>query len=86
MSNSPSLSGLSYAKRGEDVGGSCCIRRRHLHPQCSWHQVKKFKEGEKSPSFLTSEGTYEETNKFLRFIQQFDVPFGGAKFIKASKL
>ena len=37
-------------------------------------------------TFLSYDGTYEEIDKILMFIQQFDATFGGKEFDKGSKL
>ena len=55
----------------------------------SWiwaRKLKKFKEGEKSITFFSYDGTYGQMDKVLAFVQQFDVAFGGKHFTKRSKL
>ena len=49
----------------------------------SWkrfHQYQKFKEGGKSITFVTYDGTFGATNKVLAFIQQYDAIFGDEDF------
>ncbi|MCO5569042.1 hypothetical protein L7F22_022748 [Adiantum nelumboides] len=53
-------------------------RRGHRISHAAWrrsNKLKKFKEGGKSISFLTYDGTFGATDKVLVFIQQFDATF-----------
>ncbi len=60
-------------------------RRKHK----AWKRAKKlrnFKEGGKSVTFQTFDGSYGDVDKVLTFIQQFDAAFGGEAFTESSKL
>ncbi|MCO5602722.1 hypothetical protein L7F22_056859 [Adiantum nelumboides] len=64
-------------------------RRGHRRSHASWrrsNKLKKFKDGGKSISFLTYDGTFGATDKVLSFIQQFDAAFGDEGFMESSKL
>ncbi|RXY01909.1 hypothetical protein DD576_30265, partial [Klebsiella pneumoniae] len=64
-------------------------RRGHRKSYAAWKRsskLKKFKEGGKSISFLTYDGTFGSTDKVLAFIQQFDAAFGDEGFTESSKL
>ncbi|MCO5577912.1 hypothetical protein L7F22_031747 [Adiantum nelumboides] len=60
-------------------------RRKH-HAWKRAKKLKKFKEGGKSITFQTFDGSYGHVDKVLTFIQQFDAAFGGEDFTEASKL
>lgn len=49
-------------------------------------KLRKFKEGAKSVTFQTFDGSYGNVDKIPTFIQQFDAAFGGEDFTEASKL
>ena len=49
-------------------------------------KLRKFKEGAKSVTFQTFDGSYGNVDKVLTFVQQFDAAFGGEDFTEASKL
>ena len=54
-----------------------------------WKQARKletFKEGVKSITFLSYDGSYGQTDKVLAFVQQFDAAFDGEHFTERSKL
>ena len=42
--------------------------------------------GGKNVTFLTYDGAYDQIDKLLSFIQQFEIAFGGEDFTKSSKL
>ena len=46
----------------------------------------KFKEGGKSITFLTYNGTFGVLDKVLAFIHQYDADFGNENFFESSKL
>ena len=46
----------------------------------------KFKEGGKSITFLTYDGTFGAMDKILAFIQQYDMAFEDKDFLESSKL
>ncbi|MCO5586138.1 hypothetical protein L7F22_040078 [Adiantum nelumboides] len=76
-----------------DESGGCSSResprRGHRRSHATWrrsNKLKKFKEGAKSISFLTYDGTFGATDKVLAFIQQFDAAFGDEGFTESSKL
>ncbi|MCO5554859.1 hypothetical protein L7F22_008395 [Adiantum nelumboides] len=75
------------------LSGGCSSResprRGHRRSHATWrrsNKFKKFKEGGKSISFLTYDGTFGATDKVLAFIQQFDAVFGDEGFMESSKL
>ncbi|MCO5551582.1 hypothetical protein L7F22_005087 [Adiantum nelumboides] len=81
-SHSNSTSGTSYEPKRSS-------RRGHRHSHAAWKRSRKMqtlKEGAKSVTFLTFDGSYGNTDKVLHFIQQFDAAFGGENFIETSKL
>ena len=57
-----------------------------MRPQRAWRRARKFREGGKNITFLTYDGAYDQTDKVLSFIQQFDAAFGGEDFTDSSKL
>ena len=61
-----------------------------MEPHNTWkksHKLKKYKEGGKSITFLTYDGTFGAIYKVLGFIhQQFDATFGDEDFLESSKL
>ncbi|MCO5582158.1 hypothetical protein L7F22_036048 [Adiantum nelumboides] len=61
-------------------------RRGHRRSHAAWRRSNKLKEGGKSISFLTYDGTFGATDKVLAFIQQFDAAFGDEGFTESSKL
>ncbi len=88
---SSSSSSSSSSSDDEESDGSRKILRRKgkrkIHP--AWkkaHKLKKFKEGGKSISFLTYDGTFGAIDRVLGFIQQFDAAFGDEEFTESSKL
>ncbi|MCO5609604.1 hypothetical protein L7F22_063834 [Adiantum nelumboides] len=87
--SSPSSSPSSSS---DESGGSSSRespRRGHRRSHAAWrrsNKLKKFKEGGKSISFLTYDGTFGATDKVLAFIQQFDAAFGDEGFTESSKL
>ena len=52
----------------------------------TWCKAQKFKEGGKNVTFITYDGSYDQIDKLLNFIQQFDAIFGGEDFTESSKL
>ena len=85
-SSSPSSSS-SYDRtsRGEETHARRTHGRR-VRPERAWKRAHKFKEGGKSVTFLTYDGSYGQVDKVLNFVQQFDAAFGGERFTKSSKL
>ncbi|MCO5594234.1 hypothetical protein L7F22_048261 [Adiantum nelumboides] len=89
---SPSSPSLSPSSSSDESGGSSSRespRRGHRRSHDAWrrsNKLKKFKEGGKSISFLTYDGTFGATDKVLAFIQQFDAAFGDEGFTESSKL
>ncbi|MCO5593238.1 hypothetical protein L7F22_047245 [Adiantum nelumboides] len=89
---SPSFPSLSPSSSSDESGGYSSRespRRGHRRSHAAWrrsNKLKKFKEGEKSTSFLTYDGTFGATDKVLTFIQQFDAAFGDEGFTESSKL
>ena len=64
-------------------------KRRGRDSYRAWkrsRKLQKFKEGGKSITFQTYDGSYGATDKVLAFIQQFDAAFGGEDFTESSKL
>ena len=60
-------------------------RKAYNVKRCS-KRYCKFKEGAKSITFLTYDGTFGALDKVLAFIQQFDAAFGDENFSESSKL
>ncbi|MCO5562742.1 hypothetical protein L7F22_016374 [Adiantum nelumboides] len=89
---SPSSPSSSPSSSSDESGGSSSRespRRGHRRSHAAWrrsNKLKKFKEGGKSISFLTYDGTFGATDKVLAFIQQFDAAFGDEGFTESSKL
>ncbi|MCO5549343.1 hypothetical protein L7F22_002812 [Adiantum nelumboides] len=61
---------------------------RRTHAAWKWSSTlrRKFKEGGKSITFLSFDGTFGNVDKVLGFIQQFDAAFGDENFSESSKL
>ncbi|MCO5587522.1 hypothetical protein L7F22_041472 [Adiantum nelumboides] len=82
----------SFSPRGESSLEESSSTYKGRHPRRKHHawkrakKLKKFKEGGKSITFQTFDGSYGHVDKVLTFIQQFDAAFGGEDFIEASKL
>ncbi|MCO5607079.1 hypothetical protein L7F22_061271 [Adiantum nelumboides] len=89
---SPSSPSSSPSSSSDESGGYSSRespRRGHRRSHAAWrrsNKLKKFKEGGKSISFLTYDGTFGATDKVLAFIQQFDAAFGDEGFTESSKL
>ncbi|MCO5599143.1 hypothetical protein L7F22_053243 [Adiantum nelumboides] len=89
---SPSSPSSSPSSSSDESGGYSSRespRRGHRRSHATWrrsNKLKKFKEGGKSISFLTYDGTFGATDKVLAFIQQFDAAFGDEGFTESSKL
>ncbi|MCO5598503.1 hypothetical protein L7F22_052600 [Adiantum nelumboides] len=89
---SPSSPSSSPSSSSDESGGNSLRkspRRGHRRSHAAWrrsNKVKKFKEGGKSISFLTYDGTFAATDKVLAFIQQFDAVLGDEGFTESSKL
>ncbi|KAI5063544.1 hypothetical protein GOP47_0022091 [Adiantum capillus-veneris] len=89
---SPSFPRSSNSSPSEESDGATIEpskRRGHRKSYAAWKRsskLNKFKEGGKSISFLTYDGTFGATNKVLAFIQQFDAAFGDEGFTESSKL
>ncbi|MCO5600350.1 hypothetical protein L7F22_054461 [Adiantum nelumboides] len=89
---SPSSPSSSSSSSSDESGGSSSREspiRGHRRSHAAWrrsNKLKKFKEGGKSISFLTYDGTFGATDKVLAFIQQFDAAFGDEGFTESSKL
>ncbi|MCO5605011.1 hypothetical protein L7F22_067623 [Adiantum nelumboides] len=89
---SPSSTSSSPSSSSDESGGYSSRespRRGHRRSHAVWrrsNKLKKFKQGGKSISFLTYDGTFGATDKVLAFIQQFDVAFGDEGFMESSKL
>ncbi|MCO5551366.1 hypothetical protein L7F22_004868 [Adiantum nelumboides] len=89
---SPSSPSSSPSSSSDESGGSSSRespRRGHRRSHAAWrrsNKLKKFKEGGKSISFFTYDGTFGATDKVLAFIQQFDAAFGDEGFTESSKL
>ncbi|MCO5607614.1 hypothetical protein L7F22_061811 [Adiantum nelumboides] len=89
---SPSSPSSSPSSSSDESGGYSSRespRRGHKRSHAAWrrsNKLKKFKEGGKSISFLTYDGTFGATDKVLAFIQQFDAAFGDEGFTESSKL
>ncbi|MCO5548763.1 hypothetical protein L7F22_002225 [Adiantum nelumboides] len=89
---SPSSPSSSPSSSSDESGGYSSRespRRGHRRSHAPWrrsNKLKKFKEGGKSISFLTYDGTFGATDKVLAFIQQFDAAFGDEGFTESSKL
>ncbi|MCO5574630.1 hypothetical protein L7F22_028419 [Adiantum nelumboides] len=87
--SSPSSSPSSSFDESSNYSSREHQRRGHQQSYVAWkrsNKLKKFKEGGKNISFLTSDGTFGATNKVLAFIQQFNVAFGDEGFTESSKL
>ncbi|MCO5603933.1 hypothetical protein L7F22_058089 [Adiantum nelumboides] len=87
--SSPSSSPSSSSDESGGYSSKESPRRRLRRSHAAWrrsNKFKKFKEGGKSISFLTYDGTFGATDKVLAFIQQFDAAFGDEGFIESSKL
>ncbi|MCO5556623.1 hypothetical protein L7F22_010174 [Adiantum nelumboides] len=87
--SSPSSSPSSSSDESGDSSSRESPRRGHRRSHVAWrrsNKLKKFKEGGKSISFLTYDGTFGATDKVLVFIQQFDAAFGDEGFTESSKL
>ena len=87
--SSPSSSSSSSSSESSGHYSKESKRRRHRKSYPAWkksHKLKKFKEGGKSISFLTYDGTFGAMDKVLGFIQQFDAAFGDEGFTESSKL
>ncbi|MCO5581208.1 hypothetical protein L7F22_035086 [Adiantum nelumboides] len=82
----------SSSPRGESSSEESSSTYKGRHPRRKHHawkrakKLKKFKEGGKSITFQTFDGSYGHVDKVLTFIQQFDAAFGGEDFTEASKL
>ncbi|MCO5570558.1 hypothetical protein L7F22_024282 [Adiantum nelumboides] len=89
---SPSSPSSSPSSSSDESGGYSSRespRRGHRRSHATWrrsNKLKKFKEGGKSISFLTYDGTFGATDKVSAFIQQFDAAFGDEGFTESSKL
>ncbi|MCO5587665.1 hypothetical protein L7F22_041616 [Adiantum nelumboides] len=89
---SPSSPSSSPSSSSDESGGYSSRespRRGHRRSHAAWrrsNKLKKFKEGGKSISFLTYNGTFGASDKVLAFIQQFDAAFGDEGFTESSKL
>ncbi|MCO5589477.1 hypothetical protein L7F22_043444 [Adiantum nelumboides] len=87
--SSPSSSPSSSSDESGGYSSRASPRRGHRRSHAAWrrsNKLKKFKEGGKSISFLTYDGTFGATDKVLAFIQQFDAAFGDEGFTESSKL
>ncbi|MCO5605414.1 hypothetical protein L7F22_059598 [Adiantum nelumboides] len=89
---SPSSTSSSPSSSSDESGGYFSRespRRGHRRSHAAWrrsNKLKKFKEGGKSISFLTYDGTFGATDKVLAFVQQCDAAFGDEGFTESSKL
>ncbi|MCO5594527.1 hypothetical protein L7F22_048559 [Adiantum nelumboides] len=89
LPSSPSSSPSSSLDESGGYSSRESPRRGHRRSHAAWrrsNKLKKFKEGGKSISFLTYDGTFGATDKVLAFIQQFDAVFGDEGFTESSKL
>ncbi|MCO5601201.1 hypothetical protein L7F22_055320 [Adiantum nelumboides] len=87
--SSPSSSPSSSLDESGGYSSRESPRRGHRRSHVAWrrlNKLKKFKEGGKSISFFTYDGTFGATDKVLAFIQQFDAAFGDEGFTESSKL
>ncbi|MCO5554482.1 hypothetical protein L7F22_008011 [Adiantum nelumboides] len=87
--SSPSSSPSSSSDESGGYSSRESPRRGHRRSHAAWrrsNKLKKFKEGGKSISFLTYDGTFGATDKVLAFIQQFDAAFGDEGFTESLKL
>ncbi|RYA46877.1 reverse transcriptase domain-containing protein [Enterobacter cloacae complex sp. GF14B] len=87
--SSPPSSNSSPSEESDGATFEPSKRRGHRKSYAAWKRsskLKKFKEGGKSISFLTYDGTFGATDKVLAFIQQFDAAFGDEGFTESSKL
>ncbi|MCO5591502.1 hypothetical protein L7F22_045486 [Adiantum nelumboides] len=87
--SSPSSSPSSSSNESSDYSSKESPTRGHRRTHAAWersNKLQKFKEGGKSISFLTYDGTFGATDKVLAFIQQFDAPFGYGGFTESSRL
>ncbi|MCO5594398.1 hypothetical protein L7F22_048428 [Adiantum nelumboides] len=89
-SSSPSKrSSFSSSSSSDGYSSSGHHKRRRHDTYRAWkrsRKLQKFKEGGKSITFQTYDGSYGATDKVLSFIQQFDAAFGGEDFTESSKL
>ncbi|MCO5572638.1 hypothetical protein L7F22_026396 [Adiantum nelumboides] len=89
-SSSPSKrSSFSSSSSSDGYSSSGHHKRRRHDIYRAWkrsRKLQKFKEGGKSITFQTYDGSYGATDKVLSFIQQFDAAFGGENFTESSKL
>ncbi|MCO5551480.1 hypothetical protein L7F22_004984 [Adiantum nelumboides] len=89
-SSSPSKrSSFSSSSSSDGYSSSGHHKRRRHDTYRAWKRLRKlqkFKEGGKSITFQTYDGSYGATDKVLSFIQQFDAAFGGEDFTESSKL
>ncbi|MCO5557823.1 hypothetical protein L7F22_011395 [Adiantum nelumboides] len=89
-SSSPSKrSSFSSSSSSDGYSSSSHHKRRRHDTYRAWkrsRKLQKFKEGGKSITFQTYDGSYGATDKVLSFIQQFDAAFGGEDFTESSKL
>ncbi|MCO5561183.1 hypothetical protein L7F22_014804 [Adiantum nelumboides] len=87
--SSPSSSPSSSSDESSEYSSQEKQIRGQQRSYATWKrssELKKFKEGGKSISFLTYDGTSGATNKVLAFIQQFDAAFGYEGFTESSKI
>ncbi|MCO5599371.1 hypothetical protein L7F22_053473 [Adiantum nelumboides] len=87
--SSPSSSPSSSSDESGGYSSRESPRRGHRRSHAAWrrsNKLKKFKDGGKSISFLTYDGTFGATDKVLAFIQQFNAAFGDEGFTESSKL
>ncbi|MCO5587360.1 hypothetical protein L7F22_041309 [Adiantum nelumboides] len=87
--SSPSSSPSSSLDESSGYSSQEKKRTGHQRSYAAWkrsNKLKKFKEGGKTVSFLTYDGTFGATDKVLALIQQFDAAFGDEGFTKSSKL
>ena len=88
--SSPSKGSSFPSSSSSDGNSSSSHHKRRRHDTYrAWkrsRKLQKFKEGGKSITFQTYDGSYGATDKVLSFIQQFDAAFGGEDFTESSKL
>ncbi|MCO5573329.1 hypothetical protein L7F22_027098 [Adiantum nelumboides] len=87
--SSPSSSNSSSFEERDYATFEPSKRRGHRRSYAAWKRsskLKKFKEGGKSISFLTYDGTFGAIDKVLAFIQQFNAAFGDEGFTESYKL
>ncbi|MCO5566480.1 hypothetical protein L7F22_020157 [Adiantum nelumboides] len=89
-SSSPSKrSSFSSSSSSDGYSSSSHHKRRRHDTYRAWkrsRKLQKFKEGGKSITFQTYDGSYGATDKVLCFIQQFDAAFGSEDFTESSEL